>query len=87
MHTPITHAIDLATAGYSVLFTLFAAGFAVGTTIFFAVAKTIDRRYAETFISPHANIRHAATFPGKKIEHPRKVQPIEIELEAMELHN
>jgi hypothetical protein len=74
MHIPMTHAMDLAATGFSALFILFAAGFAVGTTLFFMVAKSLEHRYSELFDAPSA---------PKRFLQPRKAQPIEIELEAM----
>jgi hypothetical protein len=68
---------ELATADFSILFILFAVGFGVGMTIFI-FAKSLEYRYSELFDIPSA---------PKRFQQPRKAQPIEIEVEAMQLRD
>ncbi len=68
----------LAAGSFSTLFILFAAGFAVGTTLFFMAAKSLEHRYSELFDAPSV---------PRRFQQPRKAQPIEVELEAMEFHS
>jgi hypothetical protein len=77
----MTHTMNLATADFSIPFILFAAGFGLGMMLFM-FAKSIERRYSEIF-----DAQSLANFSSKKFEYPRKAQPIEVELEAMQLRD